>query len=45
MEFASREVVSSDELMKGIGSAEVVESKIGFAGSLVGSIVVVWEII
>ena len=45
MGFVGRGVVRSDELMKGIGFAKVVESKIGFAESLVALIVVVWEVI
>ena len=45
MRFVGRGVVRSDELMKGIGSAKVVESKIGSAKSFVGLIVVVWEVI
>lgn len=45
MRFVGRGVVRLDELMKGIGSAKVVESKIGFAESLVALIVVVWEVI
>ena len=45
MGFVGRGVVRSNELMKGIGSAKVVESKIGSAESLVALIVVVWEVI
>ena len=45
MRFVGKGVVRLDELMKGIGSTKVVESKIGSAKSFVGLIVVVWEVI
>lgn len=45
MRFVGKGVVRLDELMKGIGSTKVVESKIGSAKSFVGLIVVVWQVI